>query len=100
MSKQWLSIPSESHTYGCCFANPFGITYLQNQGGGGGCPSDFQLQTDHPTRMVVPSERSESRDLPSNLQSAILRTETEPWIVEKSSAWPFALSGATSCAPR
>src|SRR5712691_9866587 len=98
MSKQWLSIPSESHTYGCCFANPFGITYLQNQGGGG---VPIRLPTSNrPSDLVVPSERSESRDLPSNLQSAILRTETEPWIVEKSSAWPFALSGATSCAPR
>src|SRR5260370_34922700 len=36
--------------------------------GWGGCPSDFQLQTDHPTRMLVPSERTKTRDRSSNLQ--------------------------------
>src|SRR5713226_3336405 len=74
--------------------NSFRI-FAEKRGGGG-------EGGDNPARIVILSERSESKD-PSATSSeygAILRTETEPWIVKKSSASLFALSGATNCAPR
>src|SRR5713226_7892597 len=61
---------------------------------------------DNPARIVILSERlprgtrgSESKhpSATSSEYGAILRTETEPWIVEKSFAWPCAPSGATNC---
>src|SRR5260370_8412337 len=59
--------PLESHTFKTKDLKPFRFTHFQKKGGGGVAFSNIQPQTDHPTRMVVPSERSESRALPSNL---------------------------------
>src|SRR5260370_6415894 len=59
--------PLESHTFKTLDCNPFTLTTWERKGGGLFAFSNIQPQTDHPTRMAVPSERSESRALPSNL---------------------------------
>src|SRR3989442_13308073 len=77
--KNASATPLVSHTFKTKDLKPFRFIHFQKKVGG--CPSDFQLQT-------------------SNLQSAILRAETEPWILEKSSASLFEPSCATRCSPR
>ena len=78
--------PLESHTFKTKDLKPFRFTHFQKKGRGWVPFSNIQPQTDHPTRsglwtpvestgllkpeMVVPSERSESRDLPSALRYA------------------------------
>ena len=63
--------PFVSHTFKTKDLKPFRFTHFQKKGGGWVSLSNIQPQTDHPTRMVVPSERGESRDLPSNLGSSL-----------------------------
>src|SRR2546426_4769151 len=69
--KNASATPLVSHTFKTKDLKPFRFTYFQKKGGGRVPLSNIQPQTDHPTRMVVPSERSESRDLPSNLCSSL-----------------------------
>jgi hypothetical protein len=63
--------PLDSHTFKTKDLKPFRFTHFQKKSGGWVPLSKIQPQTDHPTRMVVPSERSESRDLPSYLCSSL-----------------------------
>src|SRR5712692_11185800 len=79
--------PLESHSFKTKDLKPFRFTHFQKKGRGWVPFCNIQPQTDHPTRsglwtpvestgllkpeMVVPSERSESRDLPSNLRSSL-----------------------------
>src|SRR5713101_7263892 len=63
--------PLESHTFKTKDLKPFRFTHFQKKGRGWVPLSNIQPQTDHPTRMVVPSERSEPRDLLSSICSPL-----------------------------
>src|SRR5713101_4484910 len=74
-AKNTSATPLVSHTFKTKDLKPFRFIHFQKSGGG---TPLIQPQTDHPIRMVVPSEQSaffasrlplrgESRDLPSKL---------------------------------
>ena len=71
--------PLDSHSFKAKDLKPFRFTHFQKKGRGWVPLSNIQPQTsnlrfslsDNPARIVVPSERSESRDLPSNLCSSL-----------------------------
>src|SRR6266849_3567018 len=63
--------PLDSHTFKTKDLKPFRFTHFQKKGRGWVPLSNIQPQTDHPTRMVVPSERSEPRDLLSSVCSPL-----------------------------
>src|SRR5216684_2801578 len=69
--KNASATPLVSHTFKTKDLKPFRFTHFQKKGGGWLALSNIQPQTsnlspsltDHPARMVVPSEHRESRDL-------------------------------------
>ncbi len=79
--------PLDSHTFKTKDLKPFRFTHFQKKGRGWVPLSNIQPQTDHPTRMVVPSERSEPRDLPSNLCSSL--TPLDSALTSKPASKPF-----------
>src|SRR5712692_675498 len=75
--KNASATPLVSHTFKTKDLKPFPFTHFQKKGRGWVPLSNMQPQTshlrsslsDHPTRMVVPSERSEPRDLSLRLNA-------------------------------